>query len=84
MTRWLACNYGQSAIRVNFVSPGPFPRSEVQEANPEFIKILAAHTPLGRIGRPEEVAGVVTFLASNAASYVTGSDISVDGGWTSW
>lgn len=82
MTKWLACNLGRNSIRVNSVSPGAFPEIETQSTNPEFIKMLAKRTPLGRIGRPNEISGVITFLASQASSYITGSDISVDGGWT--
>jgi NAD(P)-dependent dehydrogenase (short-subunit alcohol dehydrogenase family) len=82
MTRWFACNLGESAIRVNSISPGAFPQREIQISNPDFIEALAKRIPLGRIGRPEEISGVVTFLASQASSYITGSDISVDGGWT--
>ncbi len=82
MTKWFACNLGQSAIRVNSVSPGAFPETEIQLKNPEFITALAKRAPLGRTGRPEEISGVVTFLASQASSYITGTDISVDGGWT--
>ena len=82
MTKWFACNLGKSAIRVNSVSPGAFPETEIQLKNPEFITALAKRAPLGRIGRPEEISGVVTFLASQASSYITGTDISVDGGWT--
>lgn len=83
MTKWFACNLGESAIRVNSISPGAFPQRETQINNPEFIEALAKRIPLGRIGRPEEISGVVTFLASQASSYITGSDISIDGGWTS-
>jgi NAD(P)-dependent dehydrogenase (short-subunit alcohol dehydrogenase family) len=83
MTKWFACNLGESAIRVNSISPGAFPRRETQINNPDFIEALTKRIPLGRIGRPEEISGVVTFLASQASSYITGSDISVDGGWTS-
>ena len=82
MTKWLACNLGESAIRVNSISPGAFPQREIQINNPYFIEALAKRIPLRRIGRPEEISAVVTFLASHASSYITGSDISVDGGWT--
>ena len=43
---------------------------------------ILTHTPMGRVGRPEEVANAVTFLASDEASYMTGSEVYVDGGWT--
>jgi len=50
----------------------------------DFINKLKKKTPLGRIGQPHELKGVIIFLASNASSYVTGENISVDGGWTAW
>ena len=52
--------------------------------NLSFIKRLNQKTPLGRVGNPEELKGVILFLASNASSYVTGVNIPVDGGWTAW
>ena len=84
MTRWLACKLGPFAIRVNSVSPGPFPRQDLIASNSEFGRLLEIRSPLGRIGRPNEISGVVTFLASQGATYITGADIAVDGGWTSW
>ena len=64
--------------------PGPFPNLEVQKAHPGFIEKLAQKSPMGRIGQPEEVAGTVVFLLSDAASYITGHNLLVDGGWTAW
>mgnify|MGYP003620406647 CR=1 FL=1 len=83
LTRYLACTYGRRGIRVNCISPGPFPSVKVQE-NSDFVQRLSEKTPLGRIGKPEELKGVIVFLASEASSYVTGQNISVDGGWTAW
>jgi|APSaa5957512535_1039671.scaffolds.fasta_scaffold45160_2 NAD(P)-dependent dehydrogenase (short-subunit alcohol dehydrogenase family) len=82
-TKYLACHLGGKQIRVNSISPGPFPKEEVQK-NVEFINQLKKKVPMGRIGLPEELKGVVVFLASNASSYITGENILVDGGWTSW
>ena len=83
-TRYAACEFGPEGIRVNSISPGPFPSEAVQAGNPEFIKKLVNKVPMARIGRPDEVAGPALFLASAASSYVNGANIVVDGGWTCW
>ena len=82
-TRFLACHLAKKRIRVNSVSPGPFPQEEVQQ-NIEFINRLKKKIPMGRIGLPHELKGVIVFLASNASSFITGENILVDGGWTAW
>lgn len=84
LTRWLATNLGPEGIRANTISPGPFPQGNARAERPEFVSTLDAKTPLGRVGRRDEVKGAVVFLASTASSYVTGADIAVDGGWTAW
>jgi NAD(P)-dependent dehydrogenase (short-subunit alcohol dehydrogenase family) len=84
MTRYLAVTWGKSNVRCNCISPGPFPNFKVQKDNPEFIERLAQKSPLGRIGNPEEIAGAVAFLLSDASSYITGHNLVVDGGWTCW
>lgn len=84
LTRYMACHWGPKAIRVNAIAPGPFPRDEFQREHRDFTVKLAAKTPLGRVGMPCEIAGAAVFLASDAASYVTGAVLSVDGGWTAW
>lgn len=83
MTRYAAAYLGESGIRVNAVSPGAFPSKKVQEVK-TFIEKLEHNVPLGRIGKPQELAGAVVFLASDAASYITGHNLVVDGGWTIW
>lgn len=81
LTKYYASYLGSLGITVNCVSPGPFPSAGVQE-NKNFIKRLSEKTLLGRIGMPEDLAGVFVFLASDMANYITGQNIAVDGGWT--
>jgi gluconate 5-dehydrogenase len=81
LTRYYASYLGKYGITVNCVSPGPFPSPIVQQ-DQIFVRKLASKTLLGRIGKPEELAGIFVFLASDAAKYITGQNISVDGGWT--
>lgn len=80
LTRHLAAELGPARIRVNALVPGPFP------AAPEgpVGQRLAARTMLGRLGRAEEIAGPLLFLAAPASSFITGSALTVDGGWTAW
>lgn len=77
-TRYLAAYGGKYNIRVNAVCPGGV--FDNQDEN--FVKKYDAHTPLGRMAQPEEIAGPVLFLASEAASFITGQILAVDGGWT--
>jgi 3-oxoacyl-[acyl-carrier protein] reductase len=71
---------GPRGIRVNTVSPGTIITAMQPEDDPE-ARIAPLATCLGRVGTPEDVAGVVAFLASDDARYVTATDIRVDGGW---
>lgn len=81
LTKYFAVYLSKYNIRVNSISPGPFPAPSVQK-DKAFIKKLTANIPLGRIGQPDELKGLVIFLASEASSYITGQNIVVDGGWT--
>lgn len=83
-TRYAACEFGPEGIRVNAVSPGPFPADAVHVADPEFIRQLEHKVPLGRTGRAHEIGGPIVFLISPGASFVNGANLVVDGGWTSW
>ncbi len=82
-TRYCACHLASCGIRVNAISPGTFPNSDVAK-NRWFLDQLKAKNPMKRVGQPYELKGAVVFLASEAASYVTGTNLVVDGGWTAW
>lgn len=84
LARYMASEYGNQNIRVNAIAPGPFPWESVQKEHPGFMEKLSAKTMLGRIGRRDEIAGTVVYLASDASSYMTGQVLSVDGGVTAW
>jgi 3-oxoacyl-[acyl-carrier protein] reductase len=80
MTKVWARELGRHGIRVNAVAPG-FIATEILAAMPQkVLDSMTAHTPLGRMGRPEEIAEAYVWLASKAASFVTGAVLSVDGG----
>ena len=83
MTRYLATLWAEKGIRVNAISPGHFPPKRGPE-NPAYMKELTQRIPLGRIGQPDDLAGAVVLLASDASSYITGQNIVVDGGWSVW
>jgi NAD(P)-dependent dehydrogenase (short-subunit alcohol dehydrogenase family) len=84
MVKYFAVHYGKSNVRFNSISPGPFPNQVVQENEPEFMERLSQKSPLGRVGKSPEIAGAVAFLLSDAASYITGQNLHVDGGWNCW
>lgn len=86
-TRYTAAFWGRRGVRSNAIAPGPFSNTEDQGTNTvgaqdPFLERLRARTCLGRLGRPEELAGAVLFLVSDASSYMTGQVLVVDGGWT--
>ena len=83
LTRHLAKTLAPKRITVNAVAPGPFQSQMMAATLESFGDSIAASNPLGRIGRPDDMAGVAIYLASRAASYVTGVVIPVDGGISS-
>ncbi|KAB5591707.1 Beta-keto acyl carrier reductase [Ceratobasidium theobromae] len=87
MARSMACELGPKKIRVNTISPGYIP-TKLNESYLIGIEGLrekwSSENPLGRLGRPEEIRGVALWLASDASTFCTGSDILVDGGHHSW
>ena len=81
LTRSLAQELAPTNIRVNCVAPGVIDTDMVQVLGEETLAALAEDTPAGRLGRPEDIAAVVSFLASEAASFITGQVITSDGGF---
>lgn len=82
LTKYYASYLGKHNIQVNAITPGPFPSDTVQQ-DTKFMEALKAKTCLNKIGTPEDLAGVFTFLSSDAANFITGQNFIVDGGWTS-
>jgi gluconate 5-dehydrogenase len=83
LTRHAASELSQFGIRVNSVTPGSFPHPQTQ-SNKQFIERLSNRNMLGRIGFPEDLVGPVLFLISDAAKYMTATNINVDGGQLNW
>jgi NAD(P)-dependent dehydrogenase (short-subunit alcohol dehydrogenase family) len=82
-TKYLASFLSPHGIRVNAMSPGAFPHPPTQQFT-EFMDRLGSKNPMGRIGQPHELKGVVALLCSEAGSYMTGQNVCVDGGWAVW
>jgi gluconate 5-dehydrogenase len=82
MTRHLAVYWARDHVRVNCLSPGPFPPpNRIPDA---LVERLCTKSPMRRMGQPAELKGAIVFLASNASSYMTGQNLTIDGGWTAW
>ena len=86
LTRVLALEYAREGIRVNAIAPSYFDGTELMdkvfEATPETRNYSISRTPMGRLGQPEDLEGAIIYLASDAARFVTGHILYVDGGWT--
>jgi len=84
LTKLTALQYAQDRIRANSVHPGPIltPMTEKRRADPAIYERMVSRIPLGRYGEPDEVAYGVLYLASDESSFVTGSELVIDGGWT--
>jgi NAD(P)-dependent dehydrogenase (short-subunit alcohol dehydrogenase family) len=84
LTQSMAADLSKDGIRVNAVAPGVIetPMTEATRANPERLERFMGRIPSGRLGLPHEIAGPVVFLASHMASYVNGTMLSADGGYS--
>jgi len=84
LTRQLAVDYGRQGILVNAVAPGKIMTGSPEQANAEVTAYAHSRTPFSRLGKPEDVAAAVAFLASDDALYISGTNLLVDGGWMAY
>ena len=85
MTKYMAGRYGKHNIRVNCIAPGGFDPGLADDPDKQaFQKTYMEHCPLGRWANEDDIKGPVAFLASEAAAYITGATLVMDGGWTIW
>ncbi len=84
LTRQIAVDYGPRGVLVNSVAPGKILTGSPEQQDPERMAYSHARTPFFRLGRPDDVAGAVLFLASGDARYVSGTSLLVDGGWMAY
>ncbi|WP_217586283.1 SDR family NAD(P)-dependent oxidoreductase [Lentibacillus saliphilus] len=84
MSKAAATEYGRFGVRVNAVFPGVIqtPMTEALESSSAALERINAMTPLQRLGKPEEVANAILFLASDEAAYITGAELPIDGGYS--
>src|SRR5215831_10938619 len=82
LTKAVAVEYAKQNVRVNAVAPGIIETRMFLEVTPEIKQLLESTTPIGRVGKPEEIAGTVIWLCSDSASFVTGQTLAIDGGYT--
>jgi glucose 1-dehydrogenase len=84
LTRQLAVDYGRRGILVNAVAPGKIMTGSPEQADPQLTAYAESRTPFWRLGRPPDVASAATFLASDDALYISGTNLLVDGGWMAY
>jgi len=86
MTKVMALEWAKQGVQVNAIGPTYCEAPLVAQLmkDPERYRFIVERTPMGRCGQPEELAGVVIFLASRASDFITGQTIFIDGGWTVW